>query len=61
MSTPKPVQGTPVRTLTVPYRVLVQRADPRWEQDKRNEIQYEFSNGRQFRADPTRTGAYADD
>jgi hypothetical protein len=55
----RPVQGTPVRVLNIPWQVLVNRADPQFEQKKRNEVEYEFSNGRQFRGNPATRGAYA--
>jgi hypothetical protein len=36
------------------------KADPNWNADKRREVEYEFSNGRRFVADPARRGPYAD-
>ncbi|MFA5951493.1 MAG: hypothetical protein WC807_14535 [Hyphomicrobium sp.] len=51
----------PPVSLSIPWKVLVLRHDPDWERDKRNEIEYEFSNGRVFRANPTTRGAYAED
>jgi hypothetical protein len=37
-----------VRSITIPFKVLVVRADPDFEQQKRREVFYEFSNGRRF-------------
>ena len=51
----------PPVTLSVPWKVLILRHDPDWERDKRSELEYQFSNGREFRANPTTRGAYADD
>lgn len=50
---------TKVRSLTVPFKTLVVRADPDFEQAKRREVFYEFSNGRTFRANNATQGPYA--
>ena len=48
-----------VRTVVTPYRVLVLRADPDFEAQKRKETFYEFSNGRTFRENPATHGPYS--
>lgn len=48
----------PPRSISIPFRVLVQRKDPDWERDRRNEIEFEFSNGRVFRQNPAIRGPY---
>lgn len=50
---------TKVRTLDVPYRVLVLRADPAFEHAKRKEPFYEFSNGRCFNENTAVQGPYS--
>ena len=49
------------RRIEFPYKTHVLKADPDFEQQKRSEVTYEFSNGRVFRANPATTGAYAED
>lgn len=51
-----PVQ---VRTVQMPYRALVLRADPDFERSKRKEPFYQFSNGRRFDEDTSRQGPYS--
>lgn len=51
----------PPKSLSIPWKVLVLRKDPDFEREKRNELEYEFSNGRQFRGDPAKRGPYAED
>jgi hypothetical protein len=48
-----------VRTLQMPFKVLVLRADPNFEAAKRKEPFYEFSNGRRFDEDTSRQGPYS--
>jgi hypothetical protein len=48
---------TKVRDLTLPYLVMVHRADPDFERQKRKEIEYKFT-GRTFSADPSKRGPY---
>lgn len=50
---------TKVRTLVTPYRVFVLRADPNFEQAKRKEPFYEFSNGRRFDENTAIQGPYS--
>jgi hypothetical protein len=50
---------TKVRTLQIPWKVLVMRADPAFEYDKKHEPFYQFSNGRRFDEDTSRQGAYS--
>lgn len=47
------------RSISIPWKALVLRRDPDFERDKRSEREYEFSNGRTFRADPAKRGPYA--
>lgn len=47
------------KSISIPWKALVLRKDPDFERDKRNEVEYQFSNGRTFRADPAKRGAYA--
>lgn len=49
------------RRIEIPYKTQVLKADPDFEQAKRREVTYEFSNGRQFKANPATTGAYRTD
>lgn len=51
---------TKVSTLAIPYRALVLRADPEFEQRRRKEPFYEFSNGRRFDENTARQGPYSD-
>jgi hypothetical protein len=51
----------PPKSITIPWKVLVLRQDPDLEREKRSEIEYEFPNGRTFRADPAKRGPYAED
>ena len=44
--------------VAVPYLALVTRADPEFQRAKRRQVEYEFSNDRQFVADPANRGAY---
>jgi hypothetical protein len=48
-----------VKTLEIPWKVLVLRADPNFEQAKRKEPFYEFT-GRRFSANTANQGAYSD-
>jgi hypothetical protein len=50
-----------VKTLQIPYRALVIRADPDFESAKRKEPFYQFSNGRRFDEDTSRQGPYSDE
>jgi hypothetical protein len=49
---------TKVRTLQMPFKVLVVRADPNFEWGKRHEPFYEFSNGRRFNENTAVQGPY---
>lgn len=46
------------RTLNLPWRSIVNKADPEREREIRNEVEYEFSNGRKFRGNPKTRGPY---
>jgi len=48
-----------VRTLQTPWKVLVMRADPAFEYEKRHEPFYRFSNGRRFDENTAIQGAYS--
>jgi hypothetical protein len=50
---------TKVRTLEIPYKVLVLRADPSFESSKRREPFYEFSSGRCFNENTAIQGPYS--
>jgi hypothetical protein len=45
-------------TMTVPFRTIVQRADPDFQRAKKFEPYYVFANGRIFTGDNGTTGAY---
>lgn len=47
-----------VRTIEVPWKAMVLRAEPNFEIEKRKEPFYEFT-GRRFTGDTSRSGAYA--
>ena len=49
----------PPRSIDIPFKTLVLRADPDWQRAKTDEVEYQFSNGREFRANPETRGAYA--
>ena len=51
----RPVRG---KTVEIPYRTAVIRADPDFEWGKRHEPFYEFSNGRRFDENTAKHGAY---
>ncbi len=57
MTAPLYRPATRVVTTSVPYLALVTQADPMFERDKHNQVEYEFQ-GRAFRADPYVRGAY---
>lgn len=48
-----------VKTVEIPYKTLVLRADPDFEQAKRKEPFYEFGK-RRFTANTANQGAYSD-
>jgi hypothetical protein len=50
---------TKVKTLEIPYKVLVLRADPSFEASKRAEPFYEFSSGRRFNENTAIQGPYS--
>ena len=50
-----------VKNINVPWKWIVLQQDPDLERDKRRELEYQFSNGREFRADPAKRGPYAED
>lgn len=51
----------PDATRTVSFAQLVVQADPDYNVEKRKQVEYEFSNGRKFVANPAERGAYAED
>jgi hypothetical protein len=53
-----PVTGNKVKTLAMPYKVLVLRADPEYEANRTKEPLYEFS-ARTFVGDNSRLGPYS--
>lgn len=54
-----PLPATKVRTTEIPYKVLVLRADPDFEQSRAKEPFYEFSNGRTFKENTAKQGPYS--
>lgn len=51
-----------VRTIEINWRSVVLRNDPEFYAKRRDELLYEWSNGRQFRGDPNKVGtAYPDE
>jgi hypothetical protein len=50
---------TRVKSIEVPFKTLIVRADPDFEQAKRREVFYEMSNGRVFRENSDVQGPYA--
>ena len=48
-----------VRTIQIPFKVLVLRADPDFEKSKRKEPFYRFSNGRRFDENTATQGPYS--
>ncbi len=45
--------------ITIPFKTLIIKADPDYEKDKRDEVEYEFSNGRIFKSvNSNRRGPY---
>ncbi|HWW46303.1 MAG TPA: hypothetical protein VNZ94_00490 [Xanthobacteraceae bacterium] len=51
----------PPKSLSTPWKALVLRADPDFERDRRDVVEYEMSNGRSFRANPAKRGPYTED
>lgn len=49
----------PPRSLTVPWRALIQRWDPDYEKERREQVEFRFSNGREFKHNPEKRGPYA--
>jgi len=57
-----PPRPPPARRVEIPFKSLVLKRDPTYEQDKRNELEYEFPNGRKFYSrNSYRRGPYGDD
>jgi hypothetical protein len=46
------------RRVEVPFRVLVVKADPDFEKDKRNEIEYEFTRRKFYALNSNKRGPY---
>lgn len=51
----------PPRSLTIPFKTLIQRADPDYDREKRDVVEYQFSNGRVFKHNPSTRGPYAEE
>jgi len=49
---------TGIATRTIPYISLVTRADPGWARRKYRDVEYYWSNGRVYWANPYQRGAY---
>ena len=41
-----------------PFLNIVRETDPNLDRDRKREIEYEMSNGRKFRGDPSKRGPY---
>jgi hypothetical protein len=52
---------SPPANINIPWKALVLKRDPDYEREKRDQLEYQFSNGREFRANPDNRGAYAED
>jgi hypothetical protein len=50
----------PPRSVSVPWLTIVTRADPDWQSEQKKQLEFEFSNGRQFFHNPTTRGPYED-
>lgn len=51
-----------VRTVEYNWRTVILQSDPDFYAKRKNELLFEFSNGRQFRGDPNkRNTAYPDE
>ena len=50
--------ATRVSTIEVPYLALVTSSDPEFERRKHREVEYSWSNGKAFLADPYVRGIY---
>ena len=50
-----------VRSREIPFLTLVRKADPEFEKNRRTEPEYEFSNGREFKARQADRGVYQDE
>ena len=50
---------TKVKTIVIPFKVIVMRADPAFEAEKRKEPFYRFSNGRLFLENTAEQGPYS--
>lgn len=55
---PLPVKATKVTTTEIPLKVMIVRAEPNFEANRRKVISYEFP-GRVFTEDPARQGPYS--
>lgn len=51
----------PPTNINIPWKVLVLKKDHDYEREKRDQLEYQFSNGREFRGNPDKRGPYADD
>ncbi len=52
---------TKVKTIMIPYKTMVLRADPAFEAERRKEPFYRFSRGRYFFENTATHGAYSKD
>jgi hypothetical protein len=51
-----------VRNIEIAWRTIVLKAEPEFHANRKKELLYEFSNGKQFRGDPTKVAtAYPDE
>lgn len=49
-----------VKTVQIPFKILIIRADPAFETEKRRDPFYKFSNGREFNENTAKQGPYSD-
>ncbi len=50
--------GQKVQSIDIPFESIVRRRDPDFYRARKNETEYQFSNGRTFKCDPATRGAY---
>lgn len=51
----------PPTNINIPWKAMVVKKDPDFEREKRDQVEFRFSNGREFRGNPNTRGPYAED
>lgn len=51
---------SPPTNINVPWKVAVLKRDPDYEREARDQVEFRFSNGREFRHNPANRGPYAE-